>query len=57
VTCGDTWEERYLALIPEKLSWQDAQVLFDLIAEAPERFIGAIQDFIENSKDEPGGET
>ena len=48
----DSWEERYLAVVPEKLTAGDAKVLLDLIAESPERFIGALQEFIENSQDE-----
>ena len=50
----DSWEERYLSLVPERLTGAEAQVLLDLIAEAPERFIGALNEFIENSADDLG---
>ncbi len=50
----DIWEQRYLAVVPEKLTAEDATVLLDLIAEAPERFIAALREFIENSADDLG---
>ncbi len=50
----DSWEQRYLAVVPEKLTAEDAKVLLDLITEAPERFIGALNEFIENSADDLG---
>ena len=55
----DTWEERYLSLVPERLSAADARALLVLIREDPERFMGALQEFIDNSvyeDDEPEGE-
>jgi hypothetical protein len=48
---GATWEERYLSLIPERLSAEDAQVLLDLLREDQERFVAALQEFIENSSE------
>ena len=50
----DSWEQRYLAVVPEKLTAEDARLLLDLIAESPERFIDALQEFIENSADDLG---
>ena len=50
----DSWEGRYLSIVPEKLTGAEAQVLLDLITEAPERFIGALREFIENSADDLG---
>ena len=47
---GDSWSERYLAVVPEKLTAEDARVLLDLIRESPEAFIAALQEFIENSE-------
>ncbi len=41
-------------MVPEKLTAEDATVLLDLITEAPERFIGALREFIENSADDLG---
>ena len=48
----DTWEGRYLAIIPEKLSAADARVLLILIREDPERFMAALDEFIDNSEDD-----
>ena len=47
----DDWEDRYLAVIPERLSAADARVVLDLIQEDPERFIAALREFIHNSED------
>ena len=53
---GDSWSERYLAVVPEKLTAEDAQILLDLIRESPEGFLAALQEFIENSRDDDGEE-
>ena len=50
----DSWEDRYLAVIPERLTGEDAKVLLDLIREQPERFMGALEEFIANSADDLG---
>jgi len=47
----DTWQERYLSLAPEKLTAADARVLLVLIREDPERFMGALEEFMHNSED------
>jgi hypothetical protein len=53
----DTWEERYLSIIPEKLTAPDARVLLVLIREDPERFMAALEEFIDNNEDlEPDAE-
>jgi hypothetical protein len=48
----DAWEDRYLAVVPEKFSVADARVLIELMREDPERFIAALRDFVRNSQDE-----
>ena len=40
-----TWEERYLALVPEKLSAADARALIELIEEDAQRFVEALEEF------------
>jgi hypothetical protein len=42
---GDSWTERYLSVIPEKLTAADAKVLLDLIEEDPKRFLEALAEF------------
>ena len=39
------WEERYLSVVPEKLSAADAEVLLDLVEEDPRRFVEALAEF------------
>jgi hypothetical protein len=56
VSQGDSWEQRYLSVVPEKLTAAEAQVLLDLIRENPEGFLGALQAFIKNSRDDLGEE-
>ena len=48
---GDSWEDRYLSVVPEKLTADDARVLIDLMCEDPARFIGALREFVDNSMD------
>ena len=50
MTGADNWDERSRSVIAEKLPGQEAKVLFDLIAEAPERFITTLQEFIDTSE-------
>jgi hypothetical protein len=45
VSKPDTWQERYLALVPEKLTAADAKVLIELIEEDPQRFVEALEEF------------
>jgi hypothetical protein len=45
MTKVDSWEERYLSVIPEKLTAADAKVLLDLIEEDPKRFVEALAEF------------
>jgi hypothetical protein len=52
VSHGDAWEERYLSVVPEKLTAEDARTLIELMREDPERFVAALQDFVHNSHDE-----
>jgi hypothetical protein len=47
----ESWSDRYLSLIPERLTAEDARVLLVLIREDPERFMAALEEFIENSED------
>jgi uncharacterized protein (DUF1778 family) len=41
----DSWQERYLAVVPEKLTAVDAKVLLQLIEEDPKRFMEALDEF------------
>ena len=41
----DSWDERYQAVLPEKLTAADAKVLLDLIEEDPKRFVEALAEF------------
>jgi hypothetical protein len=41
----DSWQERYLAVVPEKLTAADAKVLLELIEEDPKRFVEALDEF------------
>ena len=45
MTQHDASEERYLALVPEKLTAADAKVLLQLIEENPGRFLEALAEF------------
>ena len=36
---NDAWEQRYLAIVPEKLTPRDASILLDLIEEDPMRLV------------------
>ena len=38
----DSWEDRYLAVVPEKLTARDASILLDLIQEDTDRFVEAL---------------
>ena len=40
-----TWEERYLAFVPEKLVAADARALIELIEEDAQRFVEALEEF------------
>ena len=40
-----TWEQRYLALVPEKLTAADARALIELIEEDAQRFVDALEEF------------
>jgi len=46
----DAWEERYLSVVPEKLLWQDAEVLIEIALEDPERFVSALLRFDDVSR-------
>ena len=39
---NDAWEQRYAAIVPEKLTPRDATVLLDLIEEDTDRFVEAL---------------
>jgi hypothetical protein len=41
----DSWDERYLAVVREKLTAADARVLLELIEEDPKRFVEALAEF------------
>jgi hypothetical protein len=45
VSQGDSWEERYLSVVPEKLTAEDGRVLIQLMCEDPERLAKALQVF------------
>ena len=47
----DTWEERYLSVVPEKLSAAEAKVLLALIEEDPRRFVEALGELAAISED------
>ena len=40
-----SWEERYLALVAEKLTAADARALIELIEEDAQRFVEALEEF------------
>ena len=42
---SDSWNERYLSIVPEKLTAADARVLIELIEEDPGRFVEALAEF------------
>jgi hypothetical protein len=45
-----SWTERYLSVVPERLTAEDARVLLALIEEDGERFISALEAFVANSE-------
>jgi len=45
----DSWQERYLALVPEKLTAADVRLLLDLWIENPYRLQRALQAFVARS--------
>ena len=47
----DTWEERYLSLVPEKLSREDVRLLLDLWVEDPYRLQRTLRAFLSSSDD------
>ena len=51
MTRPDFWEERYLALVPEKLTAADAKELLELIRQNPEGFVTALETYIHASED------
>jgi hypothetical protein len=52
VSQRDSWTERYLALIPEKLTAADAKVLIELMCEDPQRLAQALQALADEATDE-----
>ena len=46
----DAWADRYLAVVPEKLLWRDAEVLIEIALEDPERFVSALLRFDDVSR-------
>jgi hypothetical protein len=46
-----TWEGRYLALVPEKLTAADAKALIELIEEDAQRFVEALEAFVALSEE------
>jgi hypothetical protein len=52
VSQGDSWIERYLSVVPEKLTADDARVLIELMCEDPERLAQALQAFAEEAGEE-----
>ena len=49
---NDSWEQRYLAIVPEKLTARDASVLLDLIEEDTDRFVEALSALALTFEDE-----
>ena len=49
---NDSWEQRYLAVVPEKLTARDATVLLGLIEEDTPRFVEALSAFALTYHDE-----
>ena len=45
----DSWQERYLSLVPEKLAVADVQLLLDLWHENAERLHWALEAFVVQS--------
>jgi hypothetical protein len=52
VSQGDSWTERYLAVVPEKLTAEDARVLIQLMCEDPQRLAQALQALADEAADE-----
>ena len=48
---ADSWEERYLVLVPEKLTLADARALLGLLEEDPQRFVEALEGFASLSEE------
>ena len=42
MTENDSWQQRYEAVVPEKLSGRDANIILDLIEEDTDRFVEAL---------------
>jgi hypothetical protein len=49
---GDTWSERYLSVVPEKLTAADAKVLIELMCEDPQRLAQALQALADEADEE-----
>ena len=49
---NDSWEQRCLAIVPEKLTARDASVLLDLIEEDTDRFVEALSTLASDYDDE-----
>ena len=49
---NDAWEQRYAAIVPEKLTPRDATVLLDLIEEDTDRFVEALSALALTYEDE-----
>ena len=56
MTRPDAWEERYAAVVAEKLTTAEAKVLLDLIEEDTDRFVQALDEFAALSEVEDVGE-
>ena len=52
MTENDSWAQRYLAIVPEKLTARDASILLDLIEEDTDRFVETLSVFAETFDDE-----
>jgi hypothetical protein len=50
---NDAWADRYLSVVPEKLLWQDAEVLIEIALADPERFVSALLRFDDVSRGDP----
>ena len=49
-----SWQDRYLALVPEKLMAADARTLIELIEEDAKRFVEALEELAALSEEECG---
>ena len=52
----DSWQERYLSLVPEKLTAAEVRLLLDLWIEDPYRLQRALQAFVAHSAHQPEDE-